>query len=211
MINSFTTETYEYLHKEWVKKPYRRSNKRDATLQMLNTVRRQSIIKHLIRIFKSISKLTTLTNKQSASIINGKIATFKLSSFDEFVVSYKSTNLLASEAIEAFNQFLPALDRFFDLLDELTENKMNDDTTIFIKWYSSATISSRDTIHAISNWYHQAAFDNISINMNSDEIEDYTTHDGMCFGKVILMLIVGVIMLIIMIIHPNYFIFTNRY
>jgi len=37
-INSFTTETYESLHKKWVKKPYRISNRRDATSQMLNTV-----------------------------------------------------------------------------------------------------------------------------------------------------------------------------
>lgn len=37
-INGFTTETYETLHKEWVKNPYRMSNRRDATLQMLSTV-----------------------------------------------------------------------------------------------------------------------------------------------------------------------------
>jgi hypothetical protein len=38
-INSFTTETYESLHKKWVKNPYRMSNRRDATIQMLHTVR----------------------------------------------------------------------------------------------------------------------------------------------------------------------------
>ena len=38
-INGFTTETYEYLHKEFVKSPYRMSNRRDAKLQMLNSVR----------------------------------------------------------------------------------------------------------------------------------------------------------------------------
>ena len=37
-INSFTTETYESLHKKWVKNPYRISNRRNATSQMLNTV-----------------------------------------------------------------------------------------------------------------------------------------------------------------------------
>ena len=37
-VNNFTTETYETLHKEWVKNPYRMSNKRDATSQMLRTV-----------------------------------------------------------------------------------------------------------------------------------------------------------------------------
>ncbi len=37
-INGFTTETYESLHKECVKNPYRMSNRRDAKLQMLNSV-----------------------------------------------------------------------------------------------------------------------------------------------------------------------------
>src|SRR5271154_1033078 len=37
-INGFTTETYESLHKDAVKKPYRASNKRNATDQMIKTV-----------------------------------------------------------------------------------------------------------------------------------------------------------------------------
>jgi hypothetical protein len=131
------------------------------------------------------------TKRHSSSIMNGEIATFRLESFDEFVTSYKaSIDFLASEAVEAFNQFLPALDRFFDLCEELTEyNYMNDDD-ISIKWYKSAEISSGDTIRAVSNWYHQVLFDNISVNMNSDENEDYTTYDGTCFGKVILLILI---------------------
>ena len=37
-INGFTTETYESLHKDSVKKPYRASNKRETTDQMIKTV-----------------------------------------------------------------------------------------------------------------------------------------------------------------------------
>ena len=37
-INGFTTETYEFLHQDFVKKPYRASNKRGATSQMIQTV-----------------------------------------------------------------------------------------------------------------------------------------------------------------------------
>src|SRR5437773_8897496 len=37
-INGFTTETYESLHKDSVKKPYRASNKHKATDQMIKTV-----------------------------------------------------------------------------------------------------------------------------------------------------------------------------
>ena len=57
-------------------------------------------------------------------------------------------------------------------------------STIFIKWSGSAVISSGDTIRAMSDWYCQSIFDNISINMDSNEIGNYITYDGMCFGKV---------------------------
>lgn len=86
---------------------------------------------------------------------------------------------LAPEALEAINQFLPALDKFLDLIDI----KFNTNS-LFIKWYGSAVISSGDTIRANSNWYNQPIFDNISINMDSNERGEYTTYDGLCFGKV---------------------------
>ena len=37
-INGFTTKTYETLHKDAVKNPYRASNRRNATDQMIRTV-----------------------------------------------------------------------------------------------------------------------------------------------------------------------------
>ena len=50
-INGFTTETYESLHKDSVKKPYRASNKRNATDQMIKTV---SIMHNLATIFSIV-------------------------------------------------------------------------------------------------------------------------------------------------------------
>jgi hypothetical protein len=37
-INGFTTETYENLHKEYVKNPYRLSNKKDIETQIMKMV-----------------------------------------------------------------------------------------------------------------------------------------------------------------------------
>ena len=114
--------------------------------------------------------------------MNGEIATFNLVLFNEFIELYKVTNFLAPKALEVFSQFLLALDRFFGLYEELTTSKINN---AVIKWCSSSVISNSDTIRALSNWYHQVAFNNISIYMDNNETEDYITHDGMCFGKVI--------------------------
>ena len=38
-INGYTTETYESLHKEYVKAPYSLSNKKDIEVQIMKTVR----------------------------------------------------------------------------------------------------------------------------------------------------------------------------
>ncbi|RGB40744.1 hypothetical protein C1646_752968 [Rhizophagus diaphanus] len=84
--------------------------------------------------------------------MNGEIATFKLSSFDEFITTYKANNALEPEALEAFNQFTIALNRFFSLLEEYSNND-------------------------------QAVFDNISINMHSEEVENYITHDGIALKE----------------------------
>lgn len=43
-INGYTTETYESLHKTYVKIPYRLSNKRDAVTQIMKTVNIMNII-----------------------------------------------------------------------------------------------------------------------------------------------------------------------
>ena len=52
-INGFTTETYESLHKDSVKKPYRASNKRKATNQMIKTVNIFILyILHIITLIK---------------------------------------------------------------------------------------------------------------------------------------------------------------
>ncbi|CAG8557576.1 9276_t:CDS:2, partial [Funneliformis mosseae] len=104
-------------------------------------------------------------------------------------------NGLTSEALEAFDQFLTMLNRYFNILEKLTNNTIaNNDInneTITIKWYGSV-ISSSNTIWANSNWYQQAVFDDISINMHNDEIENYITSNGMCFGKVLMLCLVNI-------------------
>ncbi|CAB4383195.1 unnamed protein product [Rhizophagus irregularis] len=178
------------LYVDW-NKMYIYSRKDKFTESDLKTfkIQRRCIIKYF---FQLSSRSTTSINKQhSKSTMNGEIATFKLSLFDEFITIYKANNVLAPEALEAFNQFIIALNRFFSLLEEFANNDVNYET-ITIKWYSSAVISSSDSIRANSNWYKQAVFDNISINMHSEEVENYITQDGMCFGKVLMLCSVNI-------------------
>ena len=45
-MNGWTTETYESLHKDYVKIPYRSSNKRDINTQIIGSVRKYLILIH---------------------------------------------------------------------------------------------------------------------------------------------------------------------
>ena len=116
--------------------------------------------------------------------MNSLITTFPLSEFNQFTTLYKETNnQLAPEALLAFEQFLPALNKFFDLSEDLTEEIVANN--MIIHWYNYTTAaSSGDYIRASSKYYYNPEFSNISINMSEEEIDDYHTDQGVCFGKV---------------------------
>lgn len=115
--------------------------------------------------------------------MNGLLAEFPLENIDAFFNTYKLNNTLAPEALMAIDHFLPALNNFFDLYDDITEEKVIKNTKI--SWYSYANLeSSGDYIRAKSLHYNQPSFSDVSINMNVEEVEDYRTDDGTCFGKV---------------------------
>lgn len=114
--------------------------------------------------------------------MNGLLAKFTLENIDAFFNSYKLNNTLAPEALMAIDHFLPALNEFFDLFDEITEENVE---STEISWYGYANLeSSGDYIRAKSLYYNQPSFSDVSINMSVEEVEDYRTDDGTCFGKV---------------------------
>ncbi|RIB19821.1 hypothetical protein C2G38_1240865 [Gigaspora rosea] len=46
-MNGWTSETYEPLHKDYIKKPYRSSNKRDINMQIIGTIKQRIILASL--------------------------------------------------------------------------------------------------------------------------------------------------------------------
>jgi hypothetical protein len=114
--------------------------------------------------------------------MNGFLGKFSLEKFDEFFDGYKLSNTLAREALMAIDHFFPALNEFFDLFDDLTEEMV---ANAEISWYGYANVeSSGDYIRAKSVYYNEPSFSDVSINMSADEVEGYNTDDGICFGKV---------------------------
>jgi len=120
--------------------------------------------------------------------MNGLLGKFPLENFEEFFNNYKANNTLAQEASTALDQFLPSLNEFFDLCDDLSEEMLRGNTEV--SWYSYANVeSSGDYIRAKSMYYNEPSFSDVSINMSGEEIEDYNMNMGACFGKVYVYLI----------------------
>ena len=73
--------------------------------------------------------------------MNGLLGTFLLNDFDNFFDNYKLNNTLAQEALIALDNFLPALNDFFDLCEGLTDAKNSK-----IRWYSYTNVASSGII-----------------------------------------------------------------
>src|SRR4051794_17792320 len=94
--------------------------------------------------------------------MNGLLGTFFLRNFDVFFNDYKAKKIMACEALIALEQFLPMLNEFFDLCEDLTD--VNNSK---ISWYNyTNTASSGNYIRAKSKYYNELAFSDVSINMS---------------------------------------------
>src|SRR5437870_4305649 len=90
--------------------------------------------------------------------------------------------------LKLLDQFILSLNEFFDLCKDLSEEMLMGNTKV--SWYSYTNVeSSGDYIRAKNMYYNELSFSDVSINMNGEEIEDYNTDMGTCFGKVYVYLI----------------------
>ncbi|RHZ69714.1 hypothetical protein Glove_280g55 [Diversispora epigaea] len=128
-INGYTTETYEALHKTYVKIPYRLSNKKDIEEQMMKIIRRKAIIKQ--NDFKKKFKTSLKFNYSS------KLFEFDISEAFEFIDKYKNETNLDEKMIKGLDHFIQSLDSYFDLL------KISTAQGCHIKIYRSVTLKNR--------------------------------------------------------------------
>src|SRR5947207_8094426 len=120
--------------------------------------------------------------------MNGLLGKFSLENSEEFFNNYKVNNTLAQEVSTALDQFILSLNEFFDLYEDLSKEMLMGNTEV--SWYGDANVeSSDDYIRAKSMYYNKLSFSDVSINMSGEEIEDYNTDMGVCFGKVYVYLI----------------------
>ncbi|GES96980.1 hypothetical protein GLOIN_2v1783703 [Rhizophagus clarus] len=122
-INGYTTETYESLHKYFVKIPYQISNKKDVEPQLLQTIKRQAISIRMSQHSVNPAK-TPRTCKFSARLFE-----FSLQDANTFFNEKKDS--VDNKMQTGFARFISCLDSYLDLLDGFT----------IIVWFSDIAIS----------------------------------------------------------------------
>ncbi|RHZ68398.1 hypothetical protein Glove_295g4 [Diversispora epigaea] len=147
-INGYTTETYEALHKTYVKIPYRLSNKKDVEEQMMKTIRRKAIIKQ--NDFKKKFKTPLKFNYSS------KLFEFDISEAFEFIDKYKNETNLDEKMIKGLDHFIQSLNSYFDLL------KISTAQGCHIKIYRSVTLENRAILRTTNMFHKRPWFSNIS-------------------------------------------------
>ncbi|RHZ58970.1 hypothetical protein Glove_366g32 [Diversispora epigaea] len=125
-VNGYITETYESLHKDYVKKPY--------------------------KIMKIIRRKVIITESSSKEIPKTPIAlkySKKLYEFD-------------------FEKFLKCLDAYLDFYDQKLKFRI----------YSGVMLKYGAKMCANNKFHKRPIFSNIAVEMNPDEIFEYTSDNG---------------------------------
>ncbi|RHZ88405.1 hypothetical protein Glove_23g140 [Diversispora epigaea] len=177
IINRYTTETYKSLHKDFVKIPYRMSNKKNVEDQIMKTLKRQDII-NVINKKQKKKKLTKLLNFSS------KLFETKLTEANIYFCEKMNNPNINNNMIKGFNQFLEC---FNDFLDNILEVKNIKECDIII--YGTATLENGSIIRAKNKFHDKPWFSNsnVTISMDSNESSDYQSDKGLCYGKILLM------------------------
>ncbi|RHZ82785.1 hypothetical protein Glove_103g82 [Diversispora epigaea] len=150
-INGYTTETYESLHKDYVKKPYKLTNKKEIEKQIMKIIRRKAIITESSS--KEIPK-TPIALKYSK-----KLYEFCIQNAEIYIQTRMNDPDLEKEMKLGFEKFLECLDVYLEI------------------YYKN--LSEHEKIDMIFHIY--------GVEMNADEIFEYTSDNGVLLITEIIM------------------------
>lgn len=76
------------------------------------------------------------------------------------------------------------MENLLDSLNKFKDDILLDKVNSFIQLYKRATIKSADIIHADPSYNKVPWFSDVAIVMDTTDATNYTTDQGICFGKV---------------------------
>ncbi|RHZ50763.1 hypothetical protein Glove_492g3 [Diversispora epigaea] len=168
-INRYTTETYESLHKTYMKIPYRLSNKKEVEKQIMENIRRRAIVSR-----NRVGK----TKTPMAFVYTAKLFDFDLS---ESMIEQNKIDLnLDKKMIKGFEKFIDCLKVYLNILNIISAEGCR------IKIYSSVTLKNGAILHTKNDFHHRPWFSNIAVNMNEEELSEYLSDKGICYAQTLL-------------------------
>ncbi|RHZ82281.1 hypothetical protein Glove_110g25 [Diversispora epigaea] len=174
-INGYTTETYESLHKTYVKIPYRLSNKKEVEKQIMENIRRRAIVSR-----NRVGK----TKTPMAFVYTAKLFDFDLS---ESMIEQNKIDLnLDKKMIKGFEKFIDCLKVYLNILNIISAKGCR------IKIYSSVTLKNGAILRTKNDFHHRPSSgnflcrSNIAVNMNEEELSEYLSDKGICYAQTLL-------------------------
>ncbi|RHZ89904.1 hypothetical protein Glove_9g344 [Diversispora epigaea] len=165
-INGYTTETYESLHKTYVKIPYHLSNKKEVEKQIMENIRRRAIVSR-----NRVGK----TKTPMAFVYTAKLFDFDLS---ESIIEQNKKDLnLDKKMIKGFEKFIDYLKVYFNILNIISAEDCQ------IKIYSSVTLKNGAILRTKNDFYHRPWFSNIAVDINKKELSEYLSNKGICYTQ----------------------------
>jgi hypothetical protein len=101
-----------------------------------------------------------------------------LNNIQEFIDQQLKNYLSNSKIYLGLEKILNCLDIYFNSTNQINLNDY------IIKIYSSITLENSSIIRATENYYRKAWYSNVSIAINSDELFEYLSDQGICYRQV---------------------------
>ncbi|RHZ87029.1 hypothetical protein Glove_41g64 [Diversispora epigaea] len=173
VINWYTTETYESLHKDYVKKPYKLTNKKEIEKQIMKIIRHKAIITESFS--KEIPK-TPIALKYLK-----KLYEFCIQNAEIYIQTRMNDPDLKKEMKLGFEKFLECLDVYLEIYyQNLSEHEKID---MIFHIYGGVTLKFGSIMRATNKFHKKPIFSNIAV---ADEIFEYTSDNGVCFAQILL-------------------------
>jgi hypothetical protein len=100
----------------------------------------------------------------------------------KFIAERNSDSRLNDKMKAGFNKFENCLNLYLDQLDDISSIDGGSKVTIC----GSVTLENGAIMRATSSYHNKPWFSDISIRMNFDELSEYNSDQGICYGKVII-------------------------
>jgi len=115
-----------------------------------------------------------------AFTFTAKLFEFNLADAMTFFEEKNSDPKIDGKMKTGFTKFLDSLNSFLDLQPDITSV---DESSV--KIYGSVTLENGAIVRATNSYYSKPWFSNVSVRMNSEELFEYNSDDGICYGQVI--------------------------